>query len=147
MQNRGFTLIESLMVMFILSFFILVPVLSVKSVTTTMEVTHFFEQLEKNLLVCQQTAIISNRTTDISQNDAQQRSLNFRLAPGEWLPPLSVPESLTIANLSGKITFAGGTGNADATRKILFTWPQKKQQITYKFLFGKGRFEQEVTAL
>jgi prepilin-type N-terminal cleavage/methylation domain len=147
MQNRGFTLVESLMVMLVVAFFTLVPMLSVKSVTETMEVTRFFEQLEKNLLVCQQTAIISNRATDISQNDANHRSLNFRLASGEWLPALTVPESLTIANLSGKITFAGGTGNVDATRKILFTWPQKKQQITYKFLFGKGRFEQEVTTL
>ena len=147
MKYKGFTLLESMLVLSILSVFIFLPILSIRSITETLQVTHFFAQLEKNLLVCQQTAIVSNRSTYLAQASGQRQVLNFRLSPGEWLEPLPVPESLTVGNLSGKITFTGGTGNADASRKILFTWPKQQQQITYKFLFGKGRFEQEIKAL
>lgn len=138
---------ESLFVLAIVSFFIALPALAVKEAIDTLTTLHFFDRLEKSILTSQQTAIISNKKTDIIQDYDNQRILAFQLQTGEWLEHLIVPETLTVGSISPKISFSAGTGNASAYRTIRFTWPKKNQRITYRFLFGKGHYEQTIEPL
>lgn len=143
---QGFTLLESLIVLAMVSIFLLLPVVASKETSKTMTTLYFLDRLEKNILVCQQTAIVENRQTKVLQNADNPRELAFRLAPGVWLESLIVPETLTVSRVP-IITFAGGTGNAQSFQAFSFIWTEKKQKIMYRFLFGKGHFEKKISDL
>uniref|UniRef100_UPI00403FA11C competence type IV pilus minor pilin ComGD n=1 Tax=Candidatus Enterococcus willemsii TaxID=1857215 RepID=UPI00403FA11C len=143
---QGFTILESLIVLVIVSMFLLLPMIASRETSKTMTTLYFLDRLEKNMLVCQQTAIVENRQTKVLQNADNPRELAFRLAPGIWLESLVVPETLTVSSVP-IITFAGGTGNAQSFQAFSFIWNEKGQKITYRFLFGKGHFEKKISDL
>ncbi|EOT26447.1 hypothetical protein OMQ_02222 [Enterococcus saccharolyticus subsp. saccharolyticus ATCC 43076] len=136
---------ESLLVLFIVSIVIALPTILVKETTKTVETLYFFDRLEKSILTCQQVAIISNKSADILQPDLTQ--LAFQLTTGDWLEPLTVPDTLSASKLSKKISFSGGTGNVGQQRQIQFIWQEKKQKVAYVFRFGKGHYNKVITPL
>lgn len=146
-KHAGFTLIEALLVLTIVSFFVSLPTVAMKEASRTLTTIYFFDSLEKSILTCQQTAIIANKGADVMQDYNNRRTLAFQLETGEWLAHLTVPDTLTIGDMKGKIAFSGGTGNAKGDQKIIFTWPEKNQKIVYNFLFGKGHYEKIITTL
>jgi competence protein ComGD len=146
LKYNGFTLIESALVLLVISLFVLVPTVMTSRLSSTLEVQGFLDRLEKNLATCQQTAIISNRRTSMLQDSRDNRNLAFQLAPGKWLETLQVPEELTVSKVP-EIVFAGGTGNAQSYLQFHFIWEKKNQKITYRTLFGKGNIEKIVLPL
>ncbi|HPJ01012.1 MAG TPA: competence type IV pilus minor pilin ComGD [Enterococcus sp.] len=144
-KHTAFTLIESLVVLMIVSIIVFLPTLMIRETTKTIETLYFFDRLEKSILTSQQVAIISNKSADILQPDLKQ--LAFQLTTGDWLETLTVPDTLVASKLSKKISFAGGTGNVGEQRQIQFIWQDKKQKVSYVFLFGKGHYNKVVTTL
>ncbi len=146
-RHSAFTLLESLLVLTVVSLFIMVPTMLIKKTTQTMATIYFFDQLEKSILTCQQVAIVSGRYTEALLYSPSQPEIVFWLNPSERLETLTIPETLRVPRAWRGVKFSGGTGNTNLYQNIDFIWDEKKQKITYRFLIGKGHYEKIITDL
>lgn len=146
---QAFTLIESLLVLLIVSIFFAVPTLVVGKSVETIEIARFLDRFEKSLLVTQQEAILTKEPTKIHQLYYDEAAVDFQFANGKKiLPRLTVPEKLTMTRTTKlEIIFKAETGTNSSLQIIAFEWPEKKQKIRYKFLFGKGHYDKEIVPL
>lgn len=139
---RGFTLIESLITLSILSLFASLPLITVPRVKEELEVYYFLNQFENNILLTQQAAVFSSQRTTIKREYEKPNPIEFLLDEGQKAIQFT-PEALTVIYFP-IIYFSLETGNIQKPEKIVFSWPKKKQRITYEFLFGKGRYEKTI---
>lgn len=140
--SRGFTLIESLVALSVLSLFASLPLITAPKIQEDLEVYYFLNQFENNILLTQQAAVFSTQRTTIKREYDQPNSIEFLLEEGEKVVQF-VPEALTVIRFP-IIYFSLATGDIQNPTNIIFSWPKKKQKITYEFLFGKGRYEKKI---
>lgn len=143
--NKGFTLIESLLVLSVVSLFVLLPVLVIDNYQKQIEVVGFCQRLEKGLYTAQQTAIIDQRQTRVAYTRAPDPGVHFQSTiTGELrLSSIDVPKQLEVHSFP-MILFNSSSGNNSSFPQIVLYWPEKDQTITYKFLFGSGRYEKVI---
>lgn len=141
---KGFTLIESLVVVFVCTFFMLLPTLSIERWRHMIEIEQFLSTFEKQVLFTQQMAIIKMTDTQIVFEEEQQQ-LYFIVSENEQIH-LSVPTDL---NASGpnKIVFKAISGNNGKLAKFTYDWPEKKQSIEFQFQLGSGRYVKKINRL
>jgi competence protein ComGD len=141
-QPKGFTLIESLIVLSVVSIFVLLPILAIDQYQKQIEVIGFCGRLEKGLYTAQQTAIIDQRQTRVAYTSGTDPAVHFQsTVTGELrLSSIDVPEQLEVRSFP-TILFSSNSGNNSSFPRIVLYWPEKEQTITYKFLFGSGRYE------
>ncbi|GMA48393.1 competence type IV pilus minor pilin ComGD [Tetragenococcus muriaticus] len=139
---RGFTLIESLLVLFVITLFVALPSVAVKEAKETLEVMHFLDRFEKNILATQQAAITSNKRTRMIQRDTTTEYYFYT----ESIEKLVMPKDLRASRIK-TLYFNSGTGNNSSLQELHFYWNKNKQKITYRFLFARGHYEKKVTAL
>ena len=139
---RGFTLIESLVALSVLSLFASLPLITAPKIQEDLEVYYFLNQFENNILLTQQAAVFSTQRTTIKREYDQPNVIEFLLEEGEKVAQF-VPEALTVIHFP-RVFFSLATGDIQNQEKVIFSWPKKKQKITYEFLFGKGRYEKKV---
>lgn len=64
-QEEGFTLVETLITLFITSFLILLPSLSIGQMASSIETDLFFRELSSQITLIQNHAILANETTRV----------------------------------------------------------------------------------
>lgn len=139
---KGFTLIESLLVIFICTMFLLLPTLAVNKWRQVLEVNQFLSSFEKQLLYTQQMAVIHSIDTQILFLEERQE-LNFFTTEET---SLKVPQDLQATGPS-KIVFKSSSGNNGKLSKYSFSWTEKKQIIEFQFQLGSGRYVKQIRAL
>ncbi|MGX7273002.1 MULTISPECIES: competence type IV pilus minor pilin ComGD [Enterococcus] len=145
---KGFTLIESLIVVFICTIFMLLPTLAIKKWKQVLEVDQFLSSFEKKLLFTQQMSVVNTIDTQIVFFE-QSQQIHFLIPKSEHTLEteiLEIPVTL-IANGPDKITFKKGSGNNGKLSKFSFSWTQRKQLIEFQFQLGSGRYLKKIKQL
>ncbi|MCV2499346.1 type II secretion system GspH family protein [Melissococcus plutonius] len=138
--HKGFTLLESLIVLFITSTLLAFPTLMIKEWQKNLAVHQFFNTFEKRLIFTQQMAILHDYPTYIYFDETKQllkfESNNKPVDNHSY--HLKLP---TVLFGSGPaiIKFNSKTGNNGRLSKYVFRWLDKKQEISYQFQLGSGR--------
>ncbi|WP_094244018.1 competence type IV pilus minor pilin ComGD [Tetragenococcus halophilus] len=140
--HQAFTLIESLLVLLVVTLFIALPSIVIKDTKETLDVIHFFDHFEKNILATQQAAITSNKKTKMIQKDNTQQYYFYT----DTIEKLDLPKDLR-ASRSKTLYFNSGSGNNSSLQNIHFYWDKNEQQITYRFLFVRGHYEKNITSI
>ncbi|GAA3018319.1 competence type IV pilus minor pilin ComGD [Tetragenococcus solitarius] len=139
---QGFTLIESLLVLFVITLFVSLPFVMVQGAKENLEVVHFLDHFEKNILLTQQAAITSNKRTKMIQRDTTREYYFYT----DTIEKLDMPEDLRASRIK-TLYFNSGTGNNSSLQELHFYWDKNKQKITYRFLFARGHYEKKITTI
>lgn len=139
---QGFTLIESLLVLFVITLFVSLPFVMVQGAKENLEVVHFLDHFEKNILLTQQAAITSNKRTKMIQRDTTREYYFYT----DTIEKLDMPEDLRVSRIK-TLYFNSGTGNNSSLQELHFYWDKNKQKITYRFLFARGHYEKKITTI
>lgn len=149
LNNReGFTLIESLLVLFICTMFMLLPTLAIKKTQQVLAVEHFLSSFEKKILFTQQMAVVEMTDTQIVFFK-QKQQIKFLLDKSNEPTNdaiLNVPTALK-ADGPDKIIFKNGSGNNGKLAKFSFLWEEKNQMIEFQFQMGSGRYVKKIKQL
>jgi len=145
MNEDGFTLIETLLVLMITSILLLFPVLSIQRVIERTQIDLFFRELTSKITQMQTHAILHNQTTDIKFYP-QTNMVYFRIVDANVQDNI-LGETWEIDSpyyeLSGTDTkefaFKKGTGNITKSNRIDINTTKGKYELVY--LMGSGRFE------
>jgi competence protein ComGD len=139
---RGFTLVESLLVLLVVSIFIFLPVVAMNQYQAHFQVWGFCARLERGLANAQQTAIIDERETRATYSSSPVPTIYFHSTiTGEMkLEAIEVPSQLSVKAFPA-LTFSSQSGNYTQMKLLEFIWLDQQKQITYKFLFGSGRYD------
>ncbi|MEI5991517.1 hypothetical protein A5881_003054 [Enterococcus termitis] len=149
MKNmKGFTLIESLTVLFICTTFMLLPILAINKWKQVLDVEQFLSSFEKKLLFTQQMAIVNTSDTQIVFfEDSQQISfISSKRESVMGKESLQIPEDLHATGPS-KIIFKRDSGNNGNLSKFSFLWTGKKKVIEFQFQMGSGRYVKKIQSL
>lgn len=138
----GFTLIESLVVLFVVTLFIALPSIVIQDAKETLEVVHFLDHFEKNILMTQQAAITSNERTRMMQRDTTTEYYFYT----DTIEKLDMPKDLRASRIK-TLYFNSGSGNNSSLQKLHFYWDKNNQKITYSFLFARGHYEKKITTI
>lgn len=143
-NTHGFTLLETLLVLFISSFFLLLPTLAIKQWQQVLTVEQFFNSVEKNILFTQQMSVVENVDTLILFSEEQQ-TIEF-ITQGEPNKRLKIPKNIT-GKGPRKITFKKRTGNNGILGKYEFEWLEKEQRIIFQFQMGSGKYVKKIISI
>src|SRR5699024_9520699 len=144
-EENGFTLLETLLVLIITSSLLLFPVLSIKNVTETIQIDLFFRELTSKITNMQAHAILHDKTTDI-QFYPENNTIYFRVMDAEkqdeylkktW--KLNNPYYRLSGTSIKEFSFKKGTGNITKSDRIYIHTTQGEYELVY--LMGSGRFE------
>lgn len=149
--HSGFTLVETLLVLFVIVSFTFLPVLSLKNWQEELATQRFFVNFEKMVLVCQQISIVEKRETTITVDPATKRVTFLTEAtsggsggsfPEDRFQPLLFPETVTTqGSTTVKFGFTGGgTGSPSRLLKVIFKVQKRSKTVTYALQMGSGRF-------
>lgn len=139
-NKRGYTLIESLLILTIVLVAAAFPILAIEEVQQQMIVHQFFASFEKRISAAQKAAIVNQQQTSFELT-SDQRQLFFDVPAyfdHHW-NYLQIPSELVVQRAE-RIVFAANTGNESSLRAYRFYWPRKNQVITYQFQMGGGRY-------
>lgn len=149
----GFTLVESIAVLFVMGSFCLLPVLMVAAWQEELTVRRFLNHFEKMVFVCQQIAVVESRNTSIKNVAQPERMFLFYTGsvannrpqpyPEDRFEALVIPEVLTGGNSIKEIKFLAESGHPSRLATVRFGWPKRGITYTYQFQLGGGRFEKE----
>ncbi len=139
MKNEGYTLIEMLLVLLIVSFLIGMPVVGSRDWRYRMQTAFFLTEFEKEIHLSQQLAITSGQDKSISV-DQEQQSICFSFSE-ETL--LEIPAFIQVKNKTA-FSFKGNSGNANRVTKIILYDENRKMKYTYQFQLGSGRYEKKI---
>lgn len=149
----GFTLVESIAVLFVMGSFCLLPVLMVAAWQEELTVRRFLNRFEKMVFVCQQIAVVEGRNTSIKNVAQPERMFLFYTGsvannrpqpyPEDRFEALVIPGVLTGGNSIKEIKFLAESGHPSRLATVRFGWPKRGITYTYQFQLGGGRFEKE----
>lgn len=152
MQNQneaGFTLIETLITVLVISLLMLMPVLSIKNITESIQVDLFFRELTSNITIMQNHAILTGEKMKIEfvprdnlirfngkadSSDASTHPLYREMHLQEGLYEF-VGESY------GQVFFYGHSGNISSRNGWTKLIQTSKGRYNLVFWLGSGRFE------
>lgn len=139
LNYRGFTLLESLLVLLCVTVSLIVPLIYLKNWRDQTEVVLFFNQLERDIQRTHQSAIIEGRECSIDQEN-NQNQLRFKyFHHGKVkIECLKVEEPLKLRS-SEPIKFNKGTGNVKKLETIKIEDHLNNQAVLYKFQLGSGK--------
>jgi competence protein ComGD len=138
-KNSGFTLLESLIVMFCISVFFLVPLIMIKNWKEQLEVTMFLNKLERGIEKTHQSAIIESHGTSINQKrNSSEIIFNYWNHQKQMSDYLKV-EYPFVLKTNETIDFKNTTGNISKLQVIKLRDELNKKEITYKFQIGSGK--------
>lgn len=149
LNNRdGFTLIESLIVLFVCTLFMLLPTLAIKHTQQALEVEQFISSFEKKILFTQQMAVVEMVDTQI-RFFKQTQQVKFLVAKNSYTTEedsVTIPSALN-AEGPDKIIFKKVSGNNGKLAKFSFYWTEKNQVIEFQFQMGSGRYVKKIKQL
>lgn len=147
-KEAGFTLIETLLTVFIISLLMLMPVLSLKNITESIQVDLFFKELTSNITLVQNHSMLTGEAMRIEfiPRDNLIR-FNSRDRGNDSTHPLYREMHLEgglyelIGNEYGEVIFYGDTGNISARNGWTRLVQTAKGRYNLVFWLGSGRFE------
>lgn len=140
-SEKGFTLIEIVVVSFVAMIILSFPVLSFKRVQEQAEIDLFLEQLVSSLTLIQNQAILNNDWTEV-EISPEYRRFRFRVIGDRnhrVNHTLELPESVSLTGGIKRKRFLSGSGNLGDYSPIHLYTANGRYEIDYKF--GSGRFE------
>lgn len=142
----AFTLIECLVVLFILGIMILLPVMAFDRWQQELKIQLFFDQLEKNIQRTQHTAITLNKETFVELHGQYRQIFFKRYDPGveAFIAVQTLPEQLDASRQHTKITFQPSSGNSGDLKRLAFYRGDQKKTYVYQFQMGSGQYEKKV---
>ncbi|OJG70001.1 prepilin-type N-terminal cleavage/methylation domain-containing protein [Enterococcus phoeniculicola] len=135
-------MVESLITLFVVTSFTLLPTLSTIRLQDKIEIEQFFASLEKRILASQQAAITGMLPSEMQITDS---SIYFRtlVSTGIDWSLLIIPKELVYTGTS-KLVFSMNSGNNSSLSKMSFYWKEKKETISYQFQLGSGRYIKKI---
>lgn len=136
-QQLGFTLIEMLLVLFIISVITSVSILKLNSTISGKKIDHFIEQFTRDMHVAQINAISHSQSVTIvfSQTERTYKVMTNNFIIVERILPKNF--SINTGTLGAK-NFYLGDGAISKSGSILINYGERSFKIT--FLLGMGRF-------
>lgn len=143
-DQSGFTLVETIVVLFITSALIVLPVLSFNRIIETIQIELYFRELASDITAMQNYTILTGNQTRITFAP-EKNVIVYQIAhdPGH---PLVREEELNnqycqLRASVGLITmsFTRNAGNIDSSRTIAFDTTRGRYNLTY--LLGSGKFD------
>lgn len=138
---RGFTLIESLLVLLVVTIFIGVPLLQINQWEERLVYQGFIEEFEQRLIQTQQSAIVFRKQTRV-QTEKKSETIEFAFYRGDGtfvIEKLKIPKGVTIQR-SVFLRFMGMTGNVEQHHTFRFQTPYHSKYLEYVYQIGSGRF-------
>ena len=147
-QEKGFTLVETLITLLITSLLILLPSLSISKMTRSIEIDLFFRELSSHITMMQNHAILSNETTKV-EFSPKMNIIRFKVNNGYGLVhPLDGEISLDGRGCKfygeefQAVEFKKNTGNISVLAgywRIKFETNKGLYELVFKL--GSGRFD------
>lgn len=137
LDEAGYTLIEMLIVLLILSSVTAITVVSFQSLHEASEVDDFFEQLEKDLYTGQQYALTHREQVDVLFN---RQGYTIKERSGRVLADRSFPTDTYVTpgpNFDLAFHYKSN-GHINKFGKLFFTVGKERYKLTFQI--GKGRF-------
>lgn len=136
-KQKGFTLLEMLLVLMILQVMAGVLLLSVKPVMQAYRLHYFFKQLQTDMWYAQQVAINSEKSVVLVFLNAESKYL--MLSGGNLIMTRNYEKDVTLQTevIQGRVSFLQD-GNVDKSGTIIVKNHEKKYRVVV--LIGRGRF-------
>ncbi|MFC6463835.1 competence type IV pilus minor pilin ComGD [Marinilactibacillus sp. GCM10026970] len=145
-DQKGFTLVETLVVLSLIWIFLLIPVIPFQSIQEETETKQFFKELESTITLIQNHAILNGETTRFeTRPDAKE--IAFRVVTDRNHPlneNLKIPEHIELVSASRVYRFVSDSGNQGNLNPIRFK--TDNQLIVIQFSLGSGRFDVKTTS-
>lgn len=146
-KYKGFTLLESLLVLMCVIVSLIVPILGIKSWKEQTEISLFLNQLERRIQQTHQSAIIEGNDSSIDQLIQPQRFVfTYYHHGGHRQEIMEVKAPLKLRS-SEKIEFLNKSGNIKEIRVIKLEDHLNKKVIEYQFQLGSGKVIRRERAL
>ncbi|GAA0352616.1 hypothetical protein GCM10008932_02000 [Alkalibacterium iburiense] len=143
-ESEGFTLIETALVLSIVSIILSLPIVHFKALQVEAETQLFFETLGSSLTLAQSYAIL-NQDWPLIEFKPDTREVSFRAGKRTDNHPInhriSFPDSISMPGGTREFRFSSSTGNQSNISPIPFD--TAKGRVNVRFKFGKGRFTVE----
>lgn len=142
-NQKGFLLLESLLVLAIAASLLLIPPLLSRKVISATEGEFFKQQLESSVTATQNYAVLSGKMTKMELS-RQNQKIQFSLLNSpehSFNHTLDFPESVTALSKTKVFHFLGGSGNISDLDSMSFVIDGKR--AVFKFQMGSGRYEWE----
>lgn len=141
MNEEGFTLLESIVVLFIVTLTLSLPSVQTHEVHGKLEEELFFTELESRLQTMQTLAIVSGTRSMVTTYPSSQR-IGFQNAgqssESSLLKAMILPESVSlVAGNVQQFHYNGQTGNVSAPLTIRFLANKRRRNVTIQL--GSGR--------
>ncbi len=141
----GFTLMESLLVLLVSSLFLFFPVVAIEYYQRSAGSFRLCARLEKDSIPCSNRPSSITHKLEQSIKQSQHQLFHFTALQLSPVTKIDVPPQLAMQAFPD-ILFSSQSGNNSSLRRIIFYWQEKKQTISYKFLFGSGRYEKSLNS-
>lgn len=149
-KNEGFTIVESLITLFIISIFLFIPIISVNKITEKIQVNLVFKELETSISLMQNHALLTGQRSAVHVLPSQN-ALQFRIYDGtpygEHLLEHQIRFDEDIVKIkkinTASVYFIGNTGDITVNDGSAWTTPFSTAKGDYDLVFqlGSGRFE------
>ena len=138
-EKNGFTLIESILVLFIVSIMSFVFIANVVPIYNKKVIETFLHQFEKDMMYAQQYALVNKEPTAILFVPTENR---YTISENKITLPLVKREynneiTIQATNFSNRIVF-NGNGSIQKSGTIHITYKTQTYKVVY--YLGKGRF-------
>lgn len=141
-KNDGFTLIEVVLVLSIVSLLATFPVMHFAQLKKETETQLFFEALRSGITLIQTEAVINDHWTNMEVRPTN-RLIRFRVTgkensdhPANHI--LYLPESISLYGTSKEYQFSRSSGNLGNINELNFNTIHGR--VTVSFQMGSGRF-------
>lgn len=140
-KYSAFTLIETLIVLAISCMLLLLPSLKIKSWLVERKIDFALQSFEKNVLDCQQQAILTQKKTRILVNFSSQTISYHSTAFSDGKYVQTLPDELVVETKGSdsQISFTAGKGNPSAIFSVVFKDELSQRRLKYQSQMGAGR--------
>ncbi|EXJ22776.1 hypothetical protein ADIAL_1798 [Alkalibacterium sp. AK22] len=140
-QEDGMTMIESLLVLSLVSVIISMPVAHFKRLSKRTETELFIEAMSASLTLVQNYAVLNDEWT-VVEFKPSHKEVSFRVVGRRGHPiehTLVLPDHLQMLNNGMEFRFSRKSGNIGTYGPVRFRTPEG--MIEFAFQMGSGRFE------
>lgn len=143
-DESGFTLIETVVVLFITGVLIVLPILSIDKMIESIQIELFFRELSSSVTMMQNHTILTGELSIITFAPSDVDTIRFRVSDHSDHPynrdiVLDSPYYSLMTKGVESFKFHRESGNISSFRTIKFDTTQG--QYDYTYLLGSGRFD------
>lgn len=141
MKKNAFTLIESLIVLFIVGIVTLIGHHHYENIREQLVETSFIRQFETDFLETQKWAIIYDINTSIGY---ENETFLFYQGGQQIKDTMAVPAEITVRRAPDRLIFQRKSGRASRLAAFIFELQHQKEKITYQIQMGSGKYVKTV---